>query len=367
MKPKTLILMVVAIGCGLVASVMTSRLIADRDSGEPQEKKVKVLVTKGKIRAFDLIKEPEKLFVEKEVAESSVPKKALRSFDEVKDKRPLRPLAEESFVNPDDLVNKDLNGLAAQLQPGTRAVAIKVNPESLAGGFVLPSSRVDILFTLRKSEQSATYNILQNMLILAVDMNATSDPEKQGMLGNTVTLSARPEEAQALTMASLSGDLRLSLRPIGDDKPVSTRGYTIEDLTRPRDEASDTTQTTEKNKDDLTSMASLIPPLPPLPAPPEPTEEPMEVKPEPVKPEPVVKKHTLTLIQGDQVQKVTFIKGAKEEDSSEPQPQEPTSAPAVKPTPPARKPTTPPAAKPATPGAKNPAPAQPSAPRGTRE
>ena len=36
-----------------------------------------------------------------------------------------------------DLVNKNLDGLAAYLKPGSRAIAIKVDPVSLVGGFVL--------------------------------------------------------------------------------------------------------------------------------------------------------------------------------------------------------------------------------------
>ena len=43
MKPKTLILMVVAVSCGLGASYMTSRLLADR---EQDVEKVAVLIAK---------------------------------------------------------------------------------------------------------------------------------------------------------------------------------------------------------------------------------------------------------------------------------------------------------------------------------
>lgn len=330
MKPKTMILMVVAIGCGLVASVMTSQLIADRNAGEPREKLVKVLAVKTKIKAFELIKEPEKFFFEKELPESAAPKKALRSMEEVKDKRPLRALNEDNIVTQDDLVGKDLNSLSVQLQPGTRAVAIRVNPESLAGGFVLPGSRVDVLHTLRRNgENSMTTTILQNMLVLAVDMNPTADPEKQAMLGNTVTLGARLEEAQRLTVASLSGELRLVLRPIGEDKSVSLKGSSVADLTRPLGESDDANASTEESAAPFSNLASLIPPLPPLPAPPEQKEP---EKPAPVvRPEPVVKKHTLTLIQGDQVQKVTFLKGEKVEEEFQDEPTVQPPVPAKKP------------------------------------
>ena len=43
MKPKTMMLMVVAIGCGLGASYMTSRLLAERNNQTQAEATVKVL------------------------------------------------------------------------------------------------------------------------------------------------------------------------------------------------------------------------------------------------------------------------------------------------------------------------------------
>lgn len=320
MKPKTVILLVVAVGCGLVASVMTSRLIADRGDG-PQEKMVKVLVTKAKIRQFDLLKEPQKLFVEKEIPESAAHKKAVHSFDELKDKRVARSLTPETTITTEDLVNKDLSVLANDLVPGSRAMAFRVTPECLAGGFVLPASRVDILHTMRQGDKPSTRTIMQNMLVLAVDMNPERDPEKRAMLGNTVTMAVRPNEAERLTLASQTGELRLVLRPLGEDKPVSVKGATIADLLRPgsvgESEGSDT-----EPKETPGNLAGQVPTIPTLPM----TEkkEPEKTPETPLVVEPVVKKHTLTIIQGDQVQKVTFNKGV---DGVEAPPTTPTPVP----------------------------------------
>jgi pilus assembly protein CpaB len=316
MKPKTVILLVVAVGCGLVASVMTSRLIAERGDG-PQEKMVKVLVTKAKIRQFDLLKEPQKVFEEKDVPESSAHKKAIHSFDELKDKRVTRPLSEETTITSEDLVTKDLNLLANDLVPGSRAVAFRVSPECLAGGFVLPGSRVDILHTMRQGDKQGTRTIMQHMLVLAVDQqNSRGDDAKQTMVGNTVTMAVRPREAELLTLASQTGELRLVLRPLGEDKPVSVRGATIEDLLKPG--STDTEATDPEGKEPPGGLGSQVPPIPTLPR----TEKQPEKPPETTPPvaEPVVKKHTLTLIQGDQIQKVTFSKGVEGEEIPKPAP-----------------------------------------------
>src|SRR5438445_1541443 len=169
MKPKTLILMVVAIGCGLVASYMTSRVIADRQE-KPTEEKVTVLVASQNIPMGTHIKDPEKYFEEKQFTKGEEPKKAIREFETLKDKRLNKPLSAEQFVTPDDLQNKDQEGIAALMKPGMRAFAIKVDAQSAVGGFVQPHSRVDVVSVNRRNEADTNAKIIvQNILVLAVD------------------------------------------------------------------------------------------------------------------------------------------------------------------------------------------------------
>ena len=56
MKPKTIALMVVAGVCGLGASIMTSRILAERSNQPSGEVKVKVLKAKTKVPAFQVLK-----------------------------------------------------------------------------------------------------------------------------------------------------------------------------------------------------------------------------------------------------------------------------------------------------------------------
>src|SRR5437870_12752847 len=84
MKPKTMILMVVAVACGLGASYMTSKLLADRN--KPQETPgVPVLVAKERIPAWLAIKDPEKYFEIKEYPSELAPRRAINDFAQIKD------------------------------------------------------------------------------------------------------------------------------------------------------------------------------------------------------------------------------------------------------------------------------------------
>jgi pilus assembly protein CpaB len=302
MKPKTMMLMVVAIGCGLAASYMTSKLLAERNNTQPEEPKVPILVAKIRVPAWVPIKEPEKYFEEREIPESLAPKRGLKEMSKIKGQRFLQPLSEGEYVLEDKLVNVEQAGLIAKLPPGMRAIALKVNAESLAGGFVLPGYRVDVVSTRRNNgnaNDSSSRIILQNMLVLAVDTIANRDNQTNSILGSTVTLAATPEEAQRLSLAAALGELRLTLRTPDDNKIVRLPTSRSDDLGKP-------TRDNPAAKEDEAALALSAPPvpsLPPLPKDPPPPLTPLETT-QPAKPP--VETYKMTIVSGDYVQTAVF-------------------------------------------------------------
>ena len=323
MKPKTMILMVVAVGCGLVASYLTRQLIrAQTQTATPAEPMVQVLVAKEKVAPWVTIKDPDKFFKLEEYPERLVPRRAIKDVEQMKNQRLNRAVDANRPVTEEDLLNSEQAGLVAQMKDGERAVAFKVNAESLAGGFVLPGSRVDVICTTRGNDAS-TRAILQNMLVLAVDTQHQRNNEQSSILGQTVTLAAKPQEAARLALASSIGELRLTLRTPGDNRPLSKVEVKIADLARlPAVDAQERPSDTDPGP--VASSASLVPALPALPAdePKEPVKEPVkEVAPAPI-PEPVkpavvkVKKHVLTIFQGATRERAVFTPGEKDEEES---------------------------------------------------
>jgi pilus assembly protein CpaB len=236
MKPKTLILIVAAVGCGLAASYMTSRLLAERAKDQPaEEEKVAVVVAKQKLAMGTLVKNPEQYFMMKEFTKGQEPKKALTSFDQLKDKRLNKPLSTEQFVTSEDLLDGKGGDLPALLPPGMRAIAIRANMETSSGGFVLPNHRVDVIVTVKgQGNDSWSRIVLENMLVLAVDLMNVRDPDKNAHIPSVVTLAATPEEAEKLRMAQAMGEISMVLRPFGDEQPVHTRGAHPIDVARSR-------------------------------------------------------------------------------------------------------------------------------------
>src|SRR2546430_14873053 len=113
--------------------------------------------------------------------------------------------------------------MAAILPTGMRAMSTEISPETGAGGFILPNDRVDVILSKREKspersggEAVQSEIILSNIRVLAIDQ---APKEKEGintLVGRTVTLELKPEQAEALARARQNGTLALALRSITD-------------------------------------------------------------------------------------------------------------------------------------------------------
>ncbi len=255
MKPKTMILMVVAVVCGLVASYMTSRLLAER-SGPEEQKKITILVAKKYFEAGATIKVPQDMFQEKQVHEADAPQGVIVSFDELKGRVLKRSLRKDDFVSGADLLSDKDGMLANNLPVGYQAVGIRVNNESIAGGFsALPLSRVDIYATVRRGNDKDSFSklLLQNVLVLAADMT-TNRPEdgKSAIQATTVTVALMPEEILKLNLVKEFGPLSLALRKFGDGQKKELATFTFQDVLGDG----------KGNKGETTEIAEILPKVP---------------------------------------------------------------------------------------------------------
>lgn len=213
MKSKSLILMVVAMGCGLVAAYTTARLTAKNNDDDE-----KVLVANTEIKIGTVLKEPEKLFVEVPYKKGTAPN-AINGIEKMKDKIVTRTVRAGQFIVPDDLSTN----FGITPPKGTKAMAIKVDMASVVGGFVMPGSRVDVMATLgdnHSGQKPKVMTVLQNQEVLAVDrISVRPDGTAAVEAINTVTLAVTPQNAQRLELAlKLSGGVvRLLLRDQNDN------------------------------------------------------------------------------------------------------------------------------------------------------
>lgn len=238
MKPKTMILMVVAVVCGLGASYLTSQLLAERQEQPAVQvveiPKVKILVAKKFIPQGDIIKSPKDVFVEKEFAKESVPQEALKDLKDLQGKTLRRAIRKDVWVTAEDLVD---GPLTLDVPPGHRAIGVRVTLDSSASGFAsLPGSRVDIIWNRKGNSDDHTFSkmILQNVLVLAADTTDINQTGARAVPASVVTLALSPEDARCVSMAAENGSMRLVLRPPGDDKILQDDTSRLSDLVRAR-------------------------------------------------------------------------------------------------------------------------------------
>ncbi|MXQ10691.1 Flp pilus assembly protein CpaB [Microvirga makkahensis] len=132
-------------------------------------------------------------------------------------------------IREDKLLQDGSNLLAASLSPGMRAVAIRVSPESSAGGFILPNSRVDVIHIANQQGQPEGQiklvgeTILRNIRVLAIDQKVDDAKGEASVIGKTATLELDADQAEIIAGAQASGILSLSLRSLedGDEVPAS--------------------------------------------------------------------------------------------------------------------------------------------------
>jgi pilus assembly protein CpaB len=124
--------------------------------------------------------------------------------------------------------------MAAILTPGMRAVSVEIEPETAAGGFILPDDRVDVIVTREidvggEGGGGGMQNvradlILANVRVLAIDSTYSrpvpgegEDPasgQGQSLVGSRATLELAERDAALLASADKAGDISLSLRSI---------------------------------------------------------------------------------------------------------------------------------------------------------
>lgn len=153
------------------------------------------------------------------------------------------------LVRPANFVEGAAGFMALALSPGKRAVGIAVTPQKLAGGFILPDDRIDIIHTssgdFDRDGQAGTLSqtILENIRVLAVGETSTSritfqtadqqdaaETQKSdvNVMGETITLEMSETEAEVLFSAMSSGQVSLALRALDDhgkSRIVSTLGF----------------------------------------------------------------------------------------------------------------------------------------------
>lgn len=213
MRMKSLILIFIALGCGLVVSIGVSQVM-NRDGGGAGLEMEQILVALADI---DIGTKLDAVNVKLEDwPKAKIPEGAIRRLDDVKDK-----FANVRFFKGEPLnVNKisdTLSNIAIKVPQGYRAMPVKVDEDTVLRA-ISPGDKVDVMVFLRRNGQDITetgaFTILKNVRVFAVNTNTerASDAKGETASFKTVSLLVKPEHSRDLAVAAQMGKIMLTLR-----------------------------------------------------------------------------------------------------------------------------------------------------------
>ena len=252
MQPKSLILLVFALGCGVVAAIGVTRMMADsgdKDSivGSDVEPIYVALedIEMGKPISVEVIKL-------EDWPKGKAPAGALSQLEDVEDRAPRTKIYAGEPILDFKLLTKGEMGDGADIMipKDYRVVPISVNEVSGGASMILPGNRVDVYLHVKKCsefKENMVKQILQNVKVFAVDNTWTRMIDDQKTIrAKTVSLLLLPVQAMKVTLAAKTGDLSLVLRSPEDDLATEIQQVGVGDLFGDSDLAD-----TEKDSDIL--------------------------------------------------------------------------------------------------------------------
>jgi pilus assembly protein CpaB len=242
MRSKSIILLVLALGCGLVASIGISQYMEARHKATDQGDRQPVFVAMTDIAANEeMTAQNIKL---EEWPKNIIPAGALTKLEEVEHKRcRMKLYAGEPILSSKLLGASDSIGAAKDIPPGYRVVHVKVDTATGSSNLILPGDRVDVIvFRQPNNNMNATAAkiVLQDIKVFAVDTQTetaftqTKNEQTEPMAAKTIAVLVTPEQAVILHAATeMGGSVRLVLRNPEDNKHVATQGATLGDIFGP--------------------------------------------------------------------------------------------------------------------------------------
>lgn len=220
MRTKSIALLAVALGCGLVASIGITQVLATRApevqlvTGETET----IFVALSEVAMGDMLSA--QLVRLEPWPKDKVPPGAITKLDELDGRRTKVKLFAGEPILEDKLFRKGEEYIPTSLIPkGFRVVAVKATTDTVGGNLLNPGDRVDVMAYLTRNPQfeietTGMRMVLENIKVFAVNdiVEVGSEKESRTIKAATVSLLVTPEQAAKLALAAELGPIKLALR-----------------------------------------------------------------------------------------------------------------------------------------------------------
>ena len=236
MRPKSLILLVLALGCGLVASIGISQVLDNQNKKQAAIETVPIYVALHNINLGDPVDDG--MVSLQEWPKDKVPVGAVTKWEDIEGRRPKTIIFQGEPLNDGKFLAKgETHDPIAGIPPGMRLKTVSVDARKSAAGLLSPGDRVDVQLFVQRNERAgierpSTKIILQNIRVYAVDqaVQRTSEGTEERSVAKTVSLVVSPQQASRMTTAENMGEISLIPRNPDDDVIVDDSEQSLDDL-----------------------------------------------------------------------------------------------------------------------------------------
>lgn len=213
MKSKSLILLVVAAGFGLVAMFGVMQVINGRPGKEPT---VRVLTAAVDIPSGMPLDEKNVVF--KDLPQSAVPSGAVTKEEEYKGKACISRAVAGEIIMTAKLGGEEAITASHQIPKGMRVATVSVDATKSHSGLIRPGDRVDVVCTyevedrIARTKSTHVKTVLDYIEVFAVDSVREGREGEVAAAVKNISLLITPDQFQLLKASEDLGELDLSLR-----------------------------------------------------------------------------------------------------------------------------------------------------------
>ncbi|WP_422374813.1 Flp pilus assembly protein CpaB [Roseibium sp.] len=225
MKIARIFVLAIAVAAGIIAfrMVMLSGGKPEQVvvTEAPEQKKAQVLVAKKDIQLGGKLSAEDMTWADwpEDAIPLGVVSKAVNpgAEEDYTGRIAKAPIFAGEPIRPERLINTDKGFMAAILPKGKRAIAVSVEPETTAGGFILPGDKVDLILTRKSDTGAISETILENVRVLAIDTTTAGEQDKKSLNPKkTATLELTLSQSEVVAQAQKVGTIDLALRSAQD-------------------------------------------------------------------------------------------------------------------------------------------------------
>lgn len=233
MKAKSLMMLVVAVGCGLVA-MLGVRQVLNKDGKKEVVKTANVLMTIAEIAPGTPLNESNVKF--KTWPIDQIPEGSITKLEEYKDRSIKTRAVPGEIVMKAKLSEQGVRGASVEIPDGKRVFTTSVDMTKTHSGLILPGDFVDVYvtFTARKPQggmSTITKVILERVKIFATDnLTDVGGTDNNQVKSKNISLLLAPREGAILKLAEKKGEVHLALRAASDHSDTEDVQFDDDDL-----------------------------------------------------------------------------------------------------------------------------------------